>query len=104
MISTNINNSLPSQKLDDNRGHIIASHLLTGLLREYRIKQVRQNIKSLNAGLPLIGDPRDHRLAVIHVLLPNAIAAHDDELVLPGLPRNFCHVRPADDELLVVGL
>lgn len=99
-----INSSLPSEKLDDDRGHIIASHLLTGLFRQDRIKQIRQNIKSLDAGLPLIGDPGDHRLAIIHILLPNAITAHDDELVLSGLSRNFCHIGPADDELLVVGL
>jgi hypothetical protein len=56
------------------------------------------------AGLPLIGDAGHHRLAIVHVPLPDAVAAHDDELVLSGAAWDLGDIWLADYELLVVGL
>lgn len=94
---------LSSQKLDQNRAHIIASHFLARLLSDHKIKQVHHNGQAFNSRLSLIGDPRDQRLAVVDVALPDAIAAHDYELILAWLSGDFGDIGFAYDELLVVG-
>lgn len=89
-----------SHEFNQDRRHVVAPHLLACLLSHQRVQQILQNCRPIASRFPLVSDPRHHRLTVVHVLLPNAVAAHYDELVL-WRPIDFTNIGSANDRLLV---
>jgi hypothetical protein len=89
------------QKLDENRGHVIASNFLIGGLGYHPLEHILQNYLGVGLHVPLTDDVVDHVLAISYVSLPNPVAAHNYELVV-GMPGHRDEVGLAGYHLLVV--
>ncbi len=90
--------------LDQNEDdcHVVAPDPTVRVGRQQTIQQVLHNLLRLLPSLDVSPYDFYQSLAILHVLLPNAVAAHHDELVLRGDWELF-DIGVAGDHLLVIG-
>lgn len=89
-------------KFYEDPGHIVAAHLLRGVLGHQEVQQLRNHSLHILAAFALLNYFVNHPLAVVYIFFPNAVTAHNYELVVLGPVRDR-NVGLADDQLLIVG-
>jgi len=82
--------------------HVVASKFFHGVLGEQPVEKVLHELGWVLLMLALLHQLGDQQLAIVYISFPNAIASHNDELVI-GMARHLLHVRMARDHLLLVG-
>jgi hypothetical protein len=88
-------------ELDEDGGHVVAAQLLEGAFSDEAVEELLHEFGGVLLVLPPVNELVDHELAIVYVSLPNAIAAHYDELVI-GVARHLLHVRVAGNHLVFV--
>jgi hypothetical protein len=85
----------------DDGGHVVAAESRHGVLGEEFIEHFLHNGSISLALTDFLLDQVDQPLAVLHVLLPNAVTTYDYELVLQQIALHFLDIRISSDHLLV---
>ena len=90
------------QEFNQDCCHIVAAELLHGVLGEQPVQEVLHELDRVFLLVAFLHQFSYHLLAIVYISFPDAIAPHNDELIV-GMTRNFLHVWVARDHLLLVG-